>query len=148
MTETQGNLTIIEVSKDNITFSPVCVYGNETKVDYGKMSVNKEFCLSSDDPTVTTGKREFGEQSYNHLWLEGDGSAGNKIIKDAHLAPKLDDKKIYIRVTANNSQGANGTQYTAQFLVTSYAHIFKKEEVNKTEWACEQLTLPTEVESA
>ena len=148
MAETTGNLTWVEVSTDNVTFSPICVYGNEAKVDYGKSSVKKEFCLSSNDAVVTTGNREFSEHSYNHLWLEGDGSAGNKIIKDAHLADALEDKKIYIRVTANNTQGTNGTQYTARFLVSSYAHLFKKEEVVKTEWACEQLDLPVEVASA
>lgn len=140
-----GSLTIIEVSSDNVAFSPVCTFTNEVTVDFGTVSVNKEFCLSDDIAIVSTGQREFGSQNYNHLWLEGNGSAGNQIIKDAHEAAVLDDKEIYIRVTANNTGGISGTKYTARFVITSYKHMFKKQEVNKTEWACEQIDMPVEV---
>ena len=145
MAATNGNLTIVEVSADNTAFNPVCTYTNEASVDFGTVSVNKEFCLSDDVAIVSTGQRDFGSQTYNHLWLEGAGSAGNAIIKSAHEASILADKEIYIRVTANNSGGVSGTTYTAKFIITSYKHMFKKGEVNKTEWACEQLDMPVEV---
>lgn len=141
---TQGNLTMVEVSDDNIAFHPICTYGKEATVEYGKYSISKEFCLSSDDPEIALGEKDYSDRTYSHLWEEGNGSAGNLVVKTAYE----NKTKIFIRVTANNSAGANGTQYTSEFMVNDYKHMFKKAEVNKTEWSCSQMTEPVEVASA
>lgn len=144
MAEVTGKGTKVEVSTDGTTFETLCVFNNEATVDYGEYAVNEEFCLSSNDPAITRGKRTYGEYEYIHKWEEGNGSAGNKIVKDAHVS----GDEIYVRVEATNSGGTNGTQYTSKFIVTKYKHTFKDSEMNKSVWSCKQTTEPVEVASA
>ncbi len=147
-TPVQGNLTKIGVSADGTTFSPICVFGGEAVVDFGTFTTNKEFCLSQKDAVVSMGDLEFGSQSYTYLWSEAAGDAANVIIKAAFDASDLVGSTIKIQVEANNTLGANGTQYVADFLVTGYKHLFKKGEVNKTEFAIEQTSSPVETVAA
>ncbi|MCK5743632.1 MAG: hypothetical protein KAH30_02755, partial [Caldisericia bacterium] len=113
-------------------------------VDFGTYGTNKEYCLSRQEPYVSLTDLEFGAQTFQGLWTEGTGDAGKTIIETAHKATDLVGKTVTIRTEANNSAGANGTQYTADFMVTGYKFLFKKGEVNKYEFAVEQLTMPTE----
>ena len=99
-------------------------------------------------PYTSQGNNEYVEQEYTHLWEEGNGSDGNKIVKDAKAATSDTDKTIHVRVTANNSGGTNGTQYDATYMVMDYAHTFNKGALNKTVWKAKQLTAPVEVASA
>ncbi len=144
----QGNLTKIGVSDDGVTFEPICVFGGETTVDYGTYTTNKEYCLSDSNPFVSLGDLEFGDQTFTYLWSEGAGDAANVIIKAAFDATDLVGSTITIQTEANNSAGVNGTQYEAEYLVTGYKHLFKKGEVNKTEFSVTQTTTPTEVVAA
>ncbi|MCK5744479.1 MAG: hypothetical protein KAH30_07045, partial [Caldisericia bacterium] len=102
-------------------------------------------CLSKAEPYVALGDLEFGSQTFQGLWSEGTGDAGKTIIETAHKASTIVGKTVTIQTEANNSAGANGTQYTADFMVTGYKFLFKKGEVNKFEFTVEQLTTPTEV---
>ena len=149
-TETLGNMTIVNVGAgaDATAFEPICVFGGEAEVDFGTYSTNKEYCLSRKEPYVALNDLEFGSQTFQGLWSEGTGDAGKKIVEDAHKASDMATKTITVQIEANNSKGANGTQYTANFLVTGYKFMFKKGEVNKYEFTVEQLTTPAEVVAA
>ena len=145
-----GNLTKVGVGAGAgaSSFEPICVFGGEAIVDFGTYSTNKEYCLSQAEPFVSLSTLEFGSQTYTYIWSEGLGDLANKIFQDAHLATTLDAKKITIQTEANNSLGTNGTQYTADFLVTGYKFLFKEGELNKVEVSVEQLTTPVEVPAA
>jgi hypothetical protein len=145
---TDGKLTIVEVSTDGTTFESVCTFSNEATVDFGSSSVNKEYCLSSELPFISLGDKEFADQTHTMVWSEGLGDAAKKIIEEAHLAKPIEEKTIWIRVTANNSKGTNGTQYVAKFIVSGYKHLFKKGEINKTEFTVAQTTTPVETLAA
>ena len=150
MAETLGNMTIVEVGAgaDATTFEPICGFGGETIVDFGTYGTNKEYCLSRAEPYVSLTDLEFGSQTFTGLWSEGTGDAGMAIVATAHADTTIVGKTVTIRTEANNSGGANGTQYTANFMVTGYKFLFKKGEVNKYEFSVEQLTTPVEVVSA
>ncbi len=150
MAEVLGNLTKVEVGAGAgaVAFESICVFGGETMVDFGTYSTNKEYCLSQAVPFTAINDLEFGSQTYTYLWSEGSGDAANVIIQAAHMATVLEDKKITVMTEANNSGGTNGTQYTADFIVTGYKHTFIKGEVNKTEFTVEQLSIPVEVVAA
>ncbi len=143
-TGTSGTGTKIEVSSDQVTWYPICVFGNEATVNFGQKAVSKEFCLSQDLPFLAMDFAEFDNQTYSYFWSEEFGSLADEVIKTAFESPIYDDKKIYFRVEANNSRGTSGTQYQAEYIVTAYKHLFKRGEINKTEFTIDQLTVPIE----
>jgi len=144
-----GNMTKVGVGagKAATTFEDICIFGGETLVDFGVYGTNKEYCLSQEEAFVALGDLEFGSQTYTYLWSEGSGDAANVIVKAAHDASDLVGKAISIQTEANNSSDGTkaGTTYTANFIVTGYKHLFKKGEINKTEFTVEQTSVPVEV---
>ena len=149
MAETLGNLTKVGIGAGNdaTTFEPICVFGGETLVDFGVYGTNKEYCLSRKEAYVALGDLEFGSQTYTYLWSEGTGDAANVIIAAAHAAETIVGKQITIETEASNSVDGTkkGTLYKANFIVTGYKHLFKKGEINKTEFTVEQTSTPVEV---
>jgi len=150
MSEVMGNLTKTQVSADGTTWADFCNFTGELNIDFGSFQVNKEYCLSSNDPVVALGDRDFSQQTFSFLWTEGDSDAANKIFRDAHLSDSLDAKKVYIAGELNNKPdgGTSGTRYEAQFVVVGYRHEIKRGSVNKTTVTVEQLTVPTETAAA
>jgi len=143
---TSGNLAILEVSEDGgITWEGVGCSFVINDVDWGTIAVNKEYCINSNNPIITTGNKEFGTNTIQYAWTEADLNAGNVILRDAMLATTDTGKKVMIRVEVNNSTGTNGTQYASENIVTGYKHLgFTKDGSIKTEVVMEQLSDPEE----
>ena len=144
MATTQGDLTIVGVSDDGVSYDPICIYGNTIIVDFGTNTVNEEFCLSSAIPTTTTGDLTFQEQTLSYAWTEASTDAAHVIIMAAKTATTIAAKTIYLQVEMNNSLGVNGTQYVMQGIVTALSYDATKGAVNKSMFNFKQTTLPVE----
>jgi len=148
---TGGNLATIQVSKDGSddSWKDVGCTFVIPDVDWGTESVNKEYCINSTNPIITIGNKEFGQNTVQYAWTEGDLSEGNKLLRDAKEATLQTDKTVYLRVEVNNSAGTHGTQYVTKNVVTGYKHMgFTKDGSIKTEVVLEQLEEPTEIAAA
>ncbi len=147
---TGGNLAVFSVSDDSgSTWEVVgCTYVIPD-VDWGTISVNKEYCINSDTPVITTGNKEYAQSTVEFAWTEASTQAGNAILAAARDATVDEDKEVLIQVEINNSKGLNGTQYESNQIVVGYKHTgFTKDGSIKTQVILEQLSDPTETVAA
>ncbi len=118
-------------------------------MDWGTISVNKEYCINSNTPIITTGNKEYAQSTVEFAWTEASTQAGNVILAAARDGVTDDDKKVMIQVEVNNTLGVNGTQYDSQQMVVGYKHTgFTKDGSIKTQVIFEQLADPTETVAA
>ena len=143
---TGGNLSIFSVSDDSgATWEPVGCTFVIPDVDWGKIAVNKEYCINSNTPIISTGNKEYAQSVVEFAWTEAATQAGNVILATARDATVDADKQVMIQVEVNNTLGVNGTQYESTQMVVGYKHMgFTKDGSIKTQVTLEQIDDPTE----